>query len=190
MKEIDYSIAGSKEFLNKVSGYFSGIDSICVELEEELKALAEEKESLENSESYTASALKRKAMIGEELNTVEKALQSAKEERNKIQEKYWSEIAKEADGLYSHYGKQISEQLNDTENEIDDLLIEAKEKVSEIKKVMEKRNSLFRSQVADPVNQIVKRNSKTKSNVLSFYSSSKVADIERRLEKILAKYPK
>lgn len=190
MKEIDYSIAGSEEFLNKVSGYFSGIDSICVELEEELKALTEEKESLENSESFTASALKRKAMIGEELRTVEKAFQSAKEERNKIQEKYWSEIHNGANWLHSQYGKQINEQLTDIENEIDDLLIEAKEKVSEIKRVMEKKDSLFRSLVADPVNQIVKRNSKDKSNVLSFYTSSKVADIERRLKEILAKYPK
>lgn len=185
MKEVDFSCDEMNAFVEKVRGYFAGIDSIIAELETERDTLAKEKATLDLEDDFTAATLKRKATIGNDIKTVELALKQAQEERSKIQERYWTEIGNESRTVESALHQKINAQLTETAKEIDDLLIEASKKVSFIKEVKTKENAVFNSGVVHPINEVVRsKHSTPNSKVLSPSFSVFVDDLEKRLNKL------
>lgn len=187
MTEINYKIAAFDEFVSKIKEYFEGIDSIIEELEAEKLALTIEKDHLETTRDFTTETLKRKATIGNELNTVNAALKQAQEERNKIQDKYWTDISNEAGSISSEQRRFLDSQLIETEKEIEELLLKAAGKVSFIKNVYAKGNSVFNGNVTSIVNDIVgAKHGSQNSSVLSIQHFNRVDDLTKRVNKLRA----
>lgn len=187
MTEINYKIAAFDEFVSKIKEYFEGIDSIIEELEAEKLALTIEKDRLETTRDFTTETLKRKATIGNELNTVNAALKQAQEERNKIQDKYWTDISNEAGSISSEQRRFLDSQLIETEKEIEELLLKAAGKVSFIKNVYAKGNSVFNGNVTSIVNDIVgAKHGSQNSSVLSIQHFNRVDDLTKRVNKLRA----
>lgn len=185
MKEVDFSCDEMNAFVEKVRGYFSGIDTIIKELEDEKETLSKEKVSLESQENLTADILKRKATIGNDIKTVENALSQAQGERNKIQERYWTEISNEANSVFSVFDKRIKSQLVEIDKEIDSLLIEANKKINDIKEIENKKNSVFNTSVTHKINKVVggKTNSPN-TRVLSPNYTLFVDSLEKRFDRL------
>lgn len=173
MKKIDYKIPGSDGFLKKVHGYFDGIDEVIKELATEGAQLQNELTKLEGTDILSAELLKKKAEIKQKLTIVKKSLDEALAERRKIQTKNWSKISNEANNLLSEYNQSISRQLIQHQRELYDILDQAEAKLTEIKKIKEKRNSNFNEKIVYQINKIVQEDEDEKKILNpSFFSGT------------------
>lgn len=160
MKKIDYTIAGSDKLLEKVHGYFDGIDSVIKELATEGQQIENELKKLESSHSYTAENLKKKSEAQYKLNVVRKAVSEALNERKKIQSKYWEEIYREGSSLHVRFLQGVESQLDEQKTEIHAHLNAIDTLLKEVQKIRLKANEVANLEIVDKINSVVKEDEK------------------------------
>ncbi|GEM_PF-6875558 len=185
MKEINYEYEPLKDFVEKVSATFNGIDSVIEELEQEQAKLNDDLAKLNESDSYKIEDIKRKARIENELTILTAAIEKAKQERLEIQQKKWNEVQTESSQLLSDYDNFIQQQLKEEEAAIQELLLQANQKIKEIGKVKQNKSSHFNRVVINPSNRIIGKvgNVDCISPNFVYYTDS----LEKRVARILNK---
>lgn len=183
IEELDLSVDGAEIAKERAEEIFTGILEVITELENELESLENEKIELETNGNYTASGLKRRAVIGNEIVAAKEGLTKAKEEYKRITEENTKELSNLVTNLRMQHDRKLRSVTKDLKNEALTKLKEAENIVKQVNQILDKGKDNFNREVITPTNKATGLNGHNRILDLSYYLSSltlKKLEVEKR----------